>query len=71
MQLRPYQQAAVDAVYEHLRRANAEEMRSKASDRFWAEYVYLFRDGRWYVNTTYRPSEWRLVEEVLKERNNG
>lgn len=51
--------------------ANAEEMRSKASDRFWAEYVYLFRDGRWYVNTTYRPSEWRLVEEVLKERNNG
>ena len=33
--------------------------------------VYLFRDGKWYVNTTYRPKEWRLVEEVLKERNNG
>ena len=27
--------------------ANAEEMRSKASDRFWAEYVYLFRDGKY------------------------
>ena len=40
-------------------------------DAYWAEYVYLFRDGKWYVNTTYRPKEWRLVEEVLKERNNG
>ena len=40
------------------------------SDRFWAEYVYLFRNGKWYVNSTTRPAEWRLVEDVLK-RNNG
>ena len=39
-------------------------------DAYWAEYVYLFRNGKWYVNTPYRPKEWRLVEEVLK-RNNG
>lgn len=51
--------------------ADADEMLARAEDAYWAEYVYLFRDGKWYVNTTYRPREWRLVEEVLKERNNG
>ena len=51
--------------------ADADEMLARAADAYWAEYVYLFRDGKWYVNTTYRPKEWRLVEEVLKERNNG
>lgn len=51
--------------------ADAGEMLARAEDAYWAEYVYLFRNGKWYVNTTYRPSEWRLVEEVLKERNNG
>lgn len=50
---------------------DAGEMLARAADAYWAEYVYLFRDGKWYVNTTYRPKEWRLVEEVLKERNNG
>ena len=49
--------------------ANAEEMRSKASDRFWAEYVYLFRDGRWYVDAAYQPHGWRLVEDVLREHD--
>ena len=51
--------------------ADADEMLARAADAYWAEYVYLFRNGKWYVNTTYRPKEWRLVEEVLKERNNG
>lgn len=50
--------------------ANAEEMRSKASDRFWAEYVYIFRNGQWYVETCYRQSGWRLVSDVLKEHDN-
>lgn len=50
---------------------DAGEMLARAADAYWAEYVYLFRNGKWYVNTTYHPSEWRLVEEVLKERNNG
>ena len=51
--------------------ADADEMLARAEDAYWAEYVYLFRDGKWYVNTAYRPKEWRLVEEVLKEQNNG
>ena len=51
--------------------SDADEMLARAEDAYWAEYVYLFRNGKWYVNTTYRPSEWRLVEEVLKEQNNG
>ena len=50
--------------------ADADEMLAQAEDVCWAEYVYLFRNGKWYVNTTYHPKEWRLVEEVLK-RNNG
>lgn len=50
---------------------SADELLANAHESYWAEYVYLFRDGKWYVNTTYRPKEWRLVEEVLKERNNG
>ena len=50
--------------------ADADEMLAKAADAYWAEYVYLFRNGKWYVNSTTRPAEWRLVEDVLK-RNNG
>ena len=50
--------------------SDAGEMLARAADAYWAEYVYLFRNGKWYVNTPYRPKEWRLVEEVLK-RNNG
>ena len=44
------------------------EMLAQAEDVCWAEYVYLFRNGKWYVNTTTRPAEWRLVEDVLKKQ---
>lgn len=49
---------------------NADEMLAKAADRFWAEYVYLFRDGKWYVDAAYQPHGWRLVEDVLREHDN-
>lgn len=48
---------------------NADEMLAKAADRFWAEYVYLFRDGRWYVDAAYQPKGWRRVEDVLREHD--
>ncbi len=50
--------------------ANAGEMRFMAADRFWAEYVYLFRNDKWYVDTCYHKSGWRLVADVLKEHDN-
>ena len=48
---------------------NANDMLAKAADRFWAEYVYLFRDGKWYVDAAYQPKGWRLVEDVLREHD--
>jgi hypothetical protein len=46
---------------------NADDMLAQASDKFWAEYCYLFRDGKWYVDSTYQPHGWRLVENVLDQ----
>ena len=40
-----------------------------ASDCTWAEYVYLFQDGAWYVDKTYHPEGWRLVADVLAEED--
>jgi len=48
---------------------DADEMLSEASDKFWAEYCYLFRDGKWYVDSTDHPHGWRLVLEVLREHD--
>lgn len=48
---------------------NADEMLSKASDRFWAEYCYLFRDGAWLFDTTYAPKGWRSLADALREHN--
>ena len=48
---------------------DANSLLSKASDSYWAEYVYLLRDGKWYVDSPYQPHGWRLVEDVLKEQN--
>lgn len=46
---------------------DANYLLSKASDDYWAEYVYLFRNGEWYVDSTYEPHGWRPVADVLKE----
>ena len=48
---------------------NAEEMLANAADRFWAEYCYLFRNGKWYVDACYKKQGWRLVEDVLREHD--
>lgn len=48
---------------------DADEMRSKASDRFWAEYVYLFRDGVWLFDATYEPKGWRSLADALREHD--
>ena len=56
------------AVTQEKMLADADEMLARAEDVCWAEYVYLFRNGKWYVNTTTRPAEWRLVEDVLKKQ---
>lgn len=40
-----------------------------AADCTWAEYVYLFQDGAWYVDKTYHPEGWRLVADVLAEED--
>lgn len=45
---------------------NAEEMLDKAKDRYGAEYLYLFRGKKWYVNYTYIPGDWREVEDELR-----
>lgn len=46
---------------------DADYLLGKASDTYWAEYVYLFRNGQWYVDKTYEPHGWRPVADVLKE----
>ena len=46
---------------------NESEMLAKASEEYWADYCYLFRDGKWYIDDACEPSGWREVAEVLKE----
>ena len=45
----------------------ADKLLDQASDIYWAEYVYLFRDGEWYFDTPYRPQGWRPVKQTLQE----
>ena len=45
----------------------ADKLLDQASDIYWAEYVYLFRDGEWYFDTPYRPQGWRSVKQTLQE----
>lgn len=45
----------------------ADKLLDQAFDIYWAEYVYLFRDGEWYFDTPYRPQGWRSVKQVLQE----
>jgi len=46
---------------------STEKLLMEAWDRFGVEYVYVFRDGQWYVQPACRPQEWKLVTDVLKE----
>ena len=45
----------------------ADKLLDQTSDIYWAEYVYLFRDGEWYFDTPYRPQGWRSVKQTLQE----
>lgn len=47
--------------------ADANDMLSRAADKYWADYVYLFRNGDWLFDTPYQPQGWRPVEKMLKE----
>ena len=49
---------------------NETEMLAKASDEYWVDYCYLFRDGTWFVAGTIEPFAWRNLEEVLNDKEN-
>lgn len=46
---------------------DANELLSNAADSYWAEYVYIFRNGEWHVDSPYEPCGWRTVVDVLQE----
>lgn len=46
---------------------NASYMLSRAADQYWAEYVYLFRDGEWFFDTPYQLQGWQRVKTTLQE----
>ena len=44
-----------------------DKLLEKAHHMYWAEYVYLFRDGEWVYDTPYHPKGWRPVGKTLQE----
>lgn len=50
---------------------SADKLLTEAWDRFGAEYIYVFRNGEWYMQPVFRPQEWKLVTGVLKEKENA
>ena len=46
---------------------SADKLLDQASDIYWAEYVYLHRNGEWYFDTPYQPKGWRSVKQTLQE----
>ena len=45
---------------------STDELLANAHERYWAEYVYLFRDGEWVFDTPYHPKGWRSVRQTLR-----
>lgn len=44
----------------------AQALLDAAGDNYWAEYVYLRRDGKWYVGSPFEPKNgFVTVESVL------
>ena len=44
----------------------AQALLNVAGDKYWAEYVYLRRDGKWYVGSPFEPKNgFVTVESVL------
>ena len=46
---------------------SAEELLNNVSDRYWAEYVYLYRNGEWVYDTPSRKYNWKSVKQALEE----
>ena len=42
-------------------------MLEQAHHMYWAEYVYVFRNGEWVFDTPYQPKGWRSVKQTLQE----
>lgn len=49
---------------------SADDLLANAHERYWVEYVYLFRNGEWVFDTPYRPQGWRSVKQALQEYRN-
>lgn len=49
---------------------SADEMADYVLKNFLGDYVYLFRNGDWYVKSCSKPSEWNSVAEILLEMKN-
>ena len=37
----------------------------KQGDACWAEYLYLFKDKKWYVYDDYDDGKWKLVKDLI------
>lgn len=48
---------------------SADELLANAHESYWAEYVYLFRNGEWVFDTPYHPKGWRSVTKTLQEKD--
>lgn len=46
---------------------SADKLLEQAHHMYWAEYVYLFRNGEWVFNTPCHPQSWRSVKQTLLE----
>ena len=46
---------------------SADKLLEQAHHMYWAEYVYLFRNGEWVFNTPCHPQSWRSVKQTLQE----
>lgn len=45
---------------------NAQTLLEIAGDEYWAEYVYVWRDGKWFVGSPFEPKNgFVTVESVL------
>lgn len=59
--------------------SNIKDVYYESGQNCWADYVYLFEDGKWYYSLerakydngkiTYLPAEWKLVVEGLNEKD--
>lgn len=49
---------------------SADKLADYVQKNFLGDYVYVFRDGNWYVKSCAKPSGWNKVVEILLELKN-